>query len=305
MNDYCMVIAPQNLHWVLDRIAHEVGDRLGDDVVYTTEIDSVPEASNYFVTHYTLLPRILRQVNPAKARIVCLFTHESTPVHDYLAALNLCHAVICENNVEFDRLTRYGVKTELLHMVPEGGSPERFKPHTRTGEGHILVSSACYARKNPPLLFEVMRSLPQRHFVLVGKDWYANELPENVEYHDRVAYERYPELYSGCDVFLSCSKLEGGGPASLIEAMHANIMPVVSDTGNAREYIVHGYNGFIFPCEATGAQVVSLVERAFRLNPKFIPPYNDVYETIVNYTWDNYAAQVKAAFTGAPYDSLL
>lgn len=300
-----MIVAPQNVHWVLDRIAHEVGDRLAGEVVYTNFPLAVPEASNYFVTHYTLVPKLLRQVNPAHARIVCLFTHESTPVANYLDALNLCHAIICENNAEFDRLLRYGVRPELLHMVVEGGDPARFQPHQRTGTGSILVSSACYARKNPPLFFEVTRLLPERKFVLVGKDWDPNELPLNVEYHDRVDYARYPELYAGCDVFLSCSTLEGGGPASLIEAMHANIMPVVSDTGNAREYIVPGYNGFIFPVDASAERVAQLVERAYTLNPKFVPPYSDVSDTVAHLTWENYARQVAQVFKEVALDPVL
>ena len=99
-------------------------------------------------------------------------------------------------------------------------------------------------------------------------------------------------MYQKCSVYLSCSKLEGGGPNSLIEAMHANLIPVVSDTGNARDYIVHGTNGFIFPVDSTAEHVASLIERAFKFNPKRNFPFHDIWQTVRDFTWTNYANQV-------------
>ena len=80
----------------------------------------------------------------------------------------------------------------------------------------------------------------------------------------------------------------------MIEAMHSNVFPVVSDVGNAREYIVQGYNGFIFRLDATPEKVAELIEQAYLRNPKLIPPYNDVSDTVAHYTWENYRAQMRS-----------
>lgn len=284
-------VAAQNIHWVLDRIAKEVGSRFSEDTLYCYDLYNIPQAEHYFVTHYSLLPRVLGKVNPVMSKVHCFFTHESVPVASLVHAMNLCASVICENEVEFKRLIAYGINPSILHMVPEGANPEMFKPHARTGEGSILISSACYPRKNPELLKSVINLLPNRKFILVGKDW--KNLPSNVEYHENFVYESYPGKYSYCDIFLSCATLEGGGPAGLIEAMHANLVPVVSDTGNAHEYITNGYNGFIFPINENPEEIVKLIEKSYTLSPQNTMPYNDIWQTVRQFTWDAYALQMK------------
>ena len=127
-----------------------------------------------------------------------------------------------------------------------------------------------------------MNLLPNRNFRILGEGW---GLVGNCGYED------YPRHFADCSVFLSCSKLEGGGPNALIEAMHANLIPVVSDTGNAREYIKHGYNGFIFPIDSKPEHIAELIERAYDMEPKLNFPFNDIWETVKDFTWPNYAKQ--------------
>lgn len=294
----CMIVAPQNVHWVLDRIAHEIGDRYGEDTQYCYDLNSIPVADSYFVTHYSLLPQVLLKVNPATSKITCFFTHESVPIATMKEHMNLCHAVVCENTVEYEHLLADGILPELLHMVVECSNPYIFRPHSRTGEGAVLVSSACYPRKNPALLLKVMKKCLDRKFIVVGKNWTKEDFPINVTYHDSIPYEDYPALYGQCDVFLSCATLEGGGPGGLIEAMHSNLIPVVSDTGNAREYIVDGYNGFIFTTNAHPQQVVDLIQSAYKHAPQESLPYNDVWQTVQHYNWESYAEQMKEIIDG-------
>jgi glycosyltransferase involved in cell wall biosynthesis len=295
----CMIVASQNQHWVLDRIAKEIGSRYGKEVSYCYDLDNIPTADNYFVTHYSLLPKVLLRVNPAKAHITCFFTHESVPISAMKDYMNLCYAVVTENMVEFRHLIEAGINPDLLHTVIECSDNHLFRPHSRTGKGKVLISSACYARKNPRLLNEIIKLSPDMNFKVIGKDWNGNliQLP-NVEYLDNLPYENYPEEYGKCDVFLSCATLEGGGPGGLIEAMHSNLFPVVSDTGNSREYIMQGYNGFIFPIDSKPEAIVSIIKDAYKASPQDSLPYNDIWQTVQHYTWDYYAVQMKEIIDG-------
>jgi glycosyltransferase involved in cell wall biosynthesis len=206
--------------------------------------------------------------------------------------MNRCDWIICESVEGMEVLKSHGVDERILQYIPEGGDNERFLPHERTKDGGILICSKNYedGRKNPKLVNEIMRIIPNHEYVFLGDGWGNNYVP----------YEEYPEHYARCSVFLSCSKLEGGGPNALIEAMHANLVPVVSDTGNAREYIKHGYNGFIFPVDATADHVAKLVERAYMFNPKQFFPFKDIWETVKPFTWKNYGGQWCEFLSQAP-----
>lgn len=290
----CLIVHPNNKDAILDRIAHEIGKSFNEPI-YHYGTENVPRADHYFVTHYSMLPKVMAQVNPGITPVTSFFTHDKGNLIEYVDIFNLCHSVIAESPEGINILRDLGVKQELLHFVPEGGDNLAFQPHARTQEGPILICGTNYAdgRKNPDLVMQVMELLQDKYrFRLIGKNWSSN----NIDQLD-VPYEKYPEEYKNCSVYLSCSKLEGGGPNSLIEAMHSNLVPVVSDTGNARQYIVDGYNGFIFPLDATAEQIAELIEKAYKLNPQDSIPYNDVWQTVRNYTWENYSLNMKEIIT--------
>jgi glycosyltransferase involved in cell wall biosynthesis len=294
-----MIVAGQNKHWVLDRIAKEIGGRYGSDVSYCYDISNIPVADSYFVTHYSLLPAVFRKVNPAFKKVICFFTHESVPIASLKDVMNLCYAVVTENKVEWEHLIEAGIKSNILHTVIECADNKKFRPHSRTGNGKVLISSAYYPRKNPRLLLEVIQSLPEVQFKIIGKDWRIVFTSfKNVEYLESLDYEKYQEEYEKCDVFLSCATLEGGGPGGLIEAMHSNLVPVVSDTGNAREYIIDRYNGFIFPVDAKAETVAELIKMAYKTQLQESLPYNDIWQTVQHYNWDTYAEQMKEIIDG-------
>lgn len=282
----CFVVHPNNKDTILDRIAHEIG-RAFENPIYHYGANNVPKADRYFITHYSMLPTVLAQVNPSITPITCFFTHDKGSLPMFVDSFNFCQSVIAESPEGVELLTKHGVNPDILHFVAEGGDNIRFQPHARKDDGAILVCGTNYAdgRKNPYLIADILRLLPNREAIFLGKDWW--------KVTSSIGYADYPEAYAKCSVYLSCSKLEGGGPNSLIEAMHANLVPVVSDTGNARQYIVDGYNGFIFPHDSSPEHVAELIERAYTLSPQNQIPYNDVWQTVRHHTWENYALQMR------------
>ena len=297
MLDYCGIVHRNNKGWILDRIAKEVATQFTSAEVVHYPC-ALPEASTYLVTHYSMLPEVLMQVPPHKAQVFCFFTHPKPNFASYTDAFNVCAGVIAESPEGADALEKIGVNPSLIRWVPEGGDSTAFTPHDRTGAGSVLICGAFYDRKSPDKLLQVILQ-SQRSFILLGKGWDErfSDLP-NLTVLSDIPYWDYPSVYGRCDVYLSASTLEGGGPNSLIEAMHANLLPVVSDTGNARQYILPGYNGLIFPTDASAEAIVREIELAYAMNPKNVPPYSDVYETVAPYTWPAFAHQVHEVMSG-------
>lgn len=292
----CLIVHPNNQGTILDRIAHEIGASF-EEPIYHYGPENLPKAEHYFITHYSMLPKVLEQVNPSITPVTCFFTHDKGGLEAYVEAFNLCHSVVAESPEGEELLLSLGVDARILHFVPEGGDVLRFKPHQRRDDDPILVCGRNYedGRNNPKLIEEIINWLPSRKFWILGDGW--NFTSPNVLLQHQ-PYENYGGVNDACSVYLSCSKLEGGGPNSLIEAMHANLVPVVSDTGNARQYIQHGYNGFIFPVDSTAEYVASLIERAYSFKPQDQLPFNDVWKTVGQYTWANYSLQMKEIITG-------
>ena len=296
--DLCFVTAPQNKGWILDRICKEIGkvaDEAGSFCDYAYRLHLLPQASAYFVSHYSLVPQIVMLNKHIKLDdIVVFFTHTSSDLKEFIPYFNACRMVIAECQFYYNELISLGVKEDKLTWIPEGSDPEMFKPHERTGGGAILFSGSYRRRKNFDQLLEIARECQNHKFIFVTrmldiweKAGILCSLPNVEAIHD-ASYNKYPEIYSKCDVYLSCSTVEGGGPNSMIEAMMSNIVPVVSDVGNAGEFIVQGYNGFVYPVGSSTSKVISLIDKAYSLKPDG----SDIYETVQSFTWREFSSNV-------------
>jgi glycosyltransferase involved in cell wall biosynthesis len=170
-----------------------------------------------------------------------------------------------------------------------GASQHIFHGHQRSQNGAIGFVSAFYKRKNPKLMVEIIHSLPEKKFILLGRNWENYErfhelfAFNNLTYLD-VPYSEYPDIYAKMSVFISTSIIEGG-PIPLIESMMSNVVPVVTNTGFANDLIKHGENGYIFDTTARVTDVIDLINKAFILE-------TDVRESVLGFTWDAFASEV-------------
>jgi glycosyltransferase involved in cell wall biosynthesis len=208
--------------------------------------------------------------------------------------LNKADKVVFLNQAHVDLLVSHGLQQERTVVMHIASDAEMFTPHERTGKGKVVISMGYYERKNPTLLAGIIKAMPHRCFILIGKDWGQfdafDEMKalENFEYFDSIPYEDYPKLYGQCDVFLSTSRLEGG-PVPLLETMLCNIVPVASSTGFCVDIINHGENGFLFGLDATVDEVVPMIESAYRLKA-------NTRECVIGYTWQNSAEKIDRLF---------
>ncbi|OEJ98839.1 hypothetical protein A8C32_06535 [Flavivirga aquatica] len=271
---------------------------LNAEPYFHNKLRDLPDADGYYYIYQNYFCRCIRSTpSILKKKNVVMFTHPNwskkySKTH-VIWCLNKADTIICLNSEIKTNLIEMGVKPELLEVLHIGTCSNFFSSHTRLN-GAVGFCSTYNIRKNPNLILEVVKNLPNRIFHLIGNNWenYSkfNELSSlpNFVYYNDVPYETYPDLYSKIDVFVSPSILEGG-PVPILEAMMSNCVPVASKTGFCSDLINHGENGFLFDVDASSQDVIPLIEKAFLLK-------TNIRETVTQYTWENCAKTIDGYF---------
>ena len=298
IDDLVFVIYPGNKGWILDAICREIAKFFPGKASFHYAFDDyLPAAKAYFFSHYSLLPLCLKKYPwIEKSQLLVYYTHpkslESDGITDeeLYGSMNRASKIICMCSEFVDFLKTKGVRADLLTYVLGGADPQLFSGHVR-GSGKVGFSTAYYARKSPDLVLEVIRSMPHRQFLLLGKRWHEYEKfseLENLENFSYIEapYTEYPRYYSEVDVFVSPAKLEGG-PISLIETMMCNAVPVASRTGFSPDLITHGENGFLFDVGSRADVVCDLIDQAFDLQ-------TDIRSTVTHLSWENFSLGIQA-----------
>ena len=273
--------------WILTGICREIERHSGLRCAYHawpgTELP--PPARAYFVSHYSLFPSLLRE-DPSfwTARTLVWYTHPAEHGVDDASmfwALRQASHVVAPCSSSQALVVDGGVPAERASCVLGGADPLLFPPHERGG-GVVGFSTAFYPRKAPDRVLELVRAMPHRRFLMLGRHWSRYErwnelraLP-NFEYVEP-EYADYPGYYRRMDVFVSPALLEGG-PIPLLETMMCNVVPVASRTGFAPDLVRHGENGFLFDVDAPTGEICELIEQAFALRA-------DVHATVARYSW--------------------
>ena len=263
------------------------------------KLRNLPDTDGYYYIYQNYYCRCLRSTpsNVFKKNIV-MFTHPNwskkySKTH-VVWCFNQADYVICLNSQIKTYLMECGVRPEILKVIHIGTSSEKFYFSERTGRGVVGLCSGHHVRKNPDLIFDIIKNMPEKEFWLVGSNWERYDrfdemlaLP-NFTYKRDEDYDNFPQLYSQMDVFLSPSLLEGG-PVPVLEAMMSNCVPVASKTGFCPDVIEHGVNGYLFETSATYSDVIPLIRQAFTNK-------NNIRETVLEYTWQNCSKKIDELF---------
>ena len=117
----------------------------------------------------------------------------------------------------------------------------------------------------------VLERFPDAKFVLAGQgpqEDYIKGLSKSLGVSDSVrftgwiAHDELPRYLAAADVYVSTS-LSDGGPVSTLEAMSCELPVVVTDSGEHRNWVKDGINGFIIPVkspETLASKIVYLLE---------------------------------------------
>ena len=294
--DIALVVAEANRNWVLDSICRRAAEQLSESSRVCYLPGDLPRARGYFFSHWSLaLGARRRHGLPRGSRVVAFFTHPrdiGLSSHKLVRELNRCDAIMSMSSTHAHDLVAAGVDAHRITTVLAASDPAMFHPGATRGDLVGLVS-AYYDRKEPGRVLELVRALPHREFVLVGKGW--DESPIGTELGSLpnlsvigASYEQYPDLYRRMAVFVSPSSVEGG-PIPLLEAMLTGVTPVATRTGFAPDIIEHGRNGYLCDTDVDGPALAALVEAAIAR------PGRGVRESVEHLTWARFARLLSEA----------
>ena len=272
--------------------------RLNAKTYYHDRLRDLPDSDGYYFIFHQYFYRAMRH-NPQilNKKNIVMYTHPnftfSYSKSHVIWCLNKAHKVICLNSKVQEELIQAGLQPEKTSLIHIASNPEFFYPHERN-QGTVGFCSAFSDRKNPELIFNLVKHMPERKFYLIGRYWDRYEKFEeltsfpNFTYFDNQDYEKYPDLYNKIDIFVSPSFMEGG-PVPLLEAMLSNCFPIASNTGFGPDVIEHGKNGFIFDADADLKEVINLINKADKIT-------NDVRATAIQYSWENCSKKIDELF---------
>lgn len=276
--------------WILEAICREISTYFPGKYCFHYSELSLPASKAYFFAHYSFLPVCLKS-NPHiwGSKTLVFHTHPRTDLgisnEELIYAMNRATKIICMCSQFAELLISQGLKPKKVTYILGAADPKVFVPHERSN-GAVGFCTAFYYRKEPERIFNIIRMMPLRKFILLGKDWEKYEKFSEMKalpnfYYIEAPYSDYPKYYAQMDVFVSPAKLEGG-PIPLIEAMMCNVVPVVSNTGFAPDLIKHGENGFIFDTESSIETICELIEQAYTVK-------TNVRNTVENLSWENFS----------------
>ncbi|MFT6437567.1 MAG: glycosyltransferase involved in cell wall biosynthesis [Candidatus Azotimanducaceae bacterium] len=291
--DLVFVVPSSQRGWILEGIAKEIAAEFTGACAFHYATSGLPPAKAYFFVHYSALVSAYRR-NPSlwRRKVFVWYTHPREDLDIDPAELNFLFRqvdrIFCSCSQFVNRLVADGVSQGRVAYVPGGADPDLFTSHSR-GSGKVGFCTAYYERKSPSTIIDIVRLMPARQFILLGRRW-ANfprfdeltDLP-NFEYIE-TDYANYPAFYASLDVFVSVSMLEGG-PIPLVEAMMSNVVPVASHTGFAPDLIRQGQNGFVFAVDAPPQVICEFIEQAANLQ-------DDVRATVEHCSWSIFAATI-------------
>ena len=271
---------------------------LNSNTYFHNRLRNLPDSDGYFFVFHQYFYRAMRH-NPKilNRKNIVMFTHPnwtfSFSESHVIWCLNKADKVICLNSKVQKELIAAGLdakKTALIHIASD---PDFFYPHERE-TGAVGFCSAFGERKNPEMLYQLVKNMPERKFYLIGRYWEQYKKYEEMKkmtnfiYYNNEPYETYPDLYTKIDIFISPSTLEGG-PVPVLEAMLSNCFPIASKTGFCPDVISDGYNGFLFDVDADYQEVIRLIKLA---DKKTI----DVRKTALEHSWKNCSEKIDRLF---------
>ena len=271
---------------------------LNASVYFHNRLRNIPESDGYFFVFHQYFYRAIRH-NPSilNKKNIVMFTHPnwtfSFSKSHVIWCLNKADKVICLNSSVQKELIKAGLhsdKTELIHIASD---PEFFYSHERK-TGSVGFCSAFSERKNPEMVYQLVKHMPKRQFFMIGRYWEQYEKYDelisfpNFTYFNNEEYQKYPDLYNEIDIFISPSKLEGG-PVPVLEAMLSNCFPIASKTGFCPDIIKHGVNGFLFNTDADYQTVMDLIQQA---DAKKL----DIRASVLKYSWESCSKKIDQLF---------
>lgn len=290
-------VIPDGKAWILKGICEEISKRLAEKIKFkiVTLSSPLPKANTYFFSHFLLYCRSYFSSSHVRnfSKNFIWYTHfekgNKIRFKDLISFLKYSHGLIFQNSSDLNFLSEYIEDKNKFFLNIGAVDIKLFQPINRLKNKFIGFSSNFYDRKNPDLIFEIIKSNPNREFKIIGSGWDKYE-----KFHElqslknlkiiKTNYINYPSEYQTLRIFISVSKLEGG-PLPTLEAMSCNVFPIVTNTGFNKEVIDHGKNGFLIDIDAKVSEISELINLAWDFD-------ENVSKSVNRYDWDNFSKNI-------------
>jgi glycosyltransferase involved in cell wall biosynthesis len=178
-----------------------------------------------------------------------------------VAAFRFCHRIVCNSKASAERLSKNGVPSSKLVIIPNGLANEAFEPaEPILPRANGVVRVGMIARMNGPYKRQdvflraaarVCQQCPETEFILVGDGQYRpqfEELAAHLGLRSRVKFlgERndIPAVLAGLDITAVPSSSESL-PNIILESMAAGVAVVATRVGGIPEIVEHEKTGLL------------------------------------------------------------
>lgn len=247
----------------------------------------LPHYPAYFFSYPTIFKSyLLKYPKRLMNNSIVLYTHHDSELGDYneqARYLNEAFRVYFMNNKAAEILRLHGLKKDKVRIVQFAIDNDCFLPRSIRKNKTIILASKFSPRKGLHLLPDLVQSMPDWNFIVLGRDWEnfvaSTSLREvqNFTLHEFTKESRN-KYFSEAFIFLSLSEIEGG-PIPLLEAMAFGLVPVCTQTGFAPDLIEDGKNGVLLPSNFSILDIKKALLKAAKLEPESSLDFN-------RFTWD-------------------
>jgi glycosyltransferase involved in cell wall biosynthesis len=232
----------------------------GDINVYT-HLDS-------FVNEHK---RIGTELDKHRNRVFITHLNEGHSISgDVIDALRGVERFLVQNSIMKSTLVDLGLDPNRIIETPGAVNRTVFRPldsGTEPERPYVLFVGDFKYRKNPELVLQVIRSMPDINFVIHGKslDQFPAGVVANTPNLNIVGFDfnNQPKLIREASTYVSLSRIEGG-PISVLEALVSGTPVVATSTGFSSQY-VNSNNGFVLPNPPTVPQVQEAIRAALTM----------------------------------------
>lgn len=234
----------------------------------------LPKSRSYFFSYPTIFESYLRS-NKIKysQKSIVNYTHNLGELGDLkhqANILNQAHSVHFNCSSDADILVSHGLEKGKVRLVLGAIDEDCKRDLTVLREDKtILLASVFSQRKGLSILPSVIDALPSWKFLILGRGWESFLIENNLYQYKNVEYQYFNKknrnlFMSRASFFLSLSKLEGG-PIPLLESMSMGVIPIVTNTGFAKDVIEDRHNGIILPNPPNLSEILDGIENATKL----------------------------------------
>ena len=299
--------------WILEAIAQESAATLNSNIkiIYIpTKLKDLLRVSELFdliryrnqneltlfinqATYFRVLKSKFFRSKPENSRVY--YTHKAIGINDVDEAKKLSQVekILTNNAFDMNRLIHLEVNRNKVQVIYGAVDRNTYFPTKKflkksAALPYTIIVGNCKERKNPRLVYEVIKRMNKMQFIIHGNGWkdyfYKNDLTtfENLKILD-FDKNRNPELMRNAHVYLSLANLEGG-PYTTLEALASGTPVVATDTGFNSDFL-NSSNGVLLPIDVDVFQVEQAINQAFALKEKI----GHLDLLFGNFTWSQLA----------------